>query len=101
MMVCRMESRSSEEVRALATSWKMLSSWLCRLRSASVASVMPGGPSNYRKNGPIIGVNSGAGQQTLVSDEPLMPHPAKTFRLVCPGYQRSYFLHSRRLVHLS
>ena len=36
MMVCRMESRSSDEVRALATSWKMPSSCTLRFRSAAL-----------------------------------------------------------------
>src|SRR5208337_4197010 len=40
MMVWRMESRSSDEVRAFATSWKMFSSWLCRVSRVPVASDM-------------------------------------------------------------
>src|SRR5437773_3184233 len=37
MMVCRMESRSRDEVRAFATSWKMWSSCVWRAVSAPVA----------------------------------------------------------------
>src|SRR6516164_3600097 len=40
MIVCRMESRSSDDVRALATSWKIFSSCTCRFCSAPVASAM-------------------------------------------------------------
>src|SRR5437762_2805860 len=42
MMVCRMESRLSDEVSALATSWKIDSSCRCRLRSVAAASLIVG-----------------------------------------------------------
>ncbi len=41
MMVCRIESRSSDDVSALATSWKMVSSWLWRVNCVPVASGIP------------------------------------------------------------
>src|SRR5207248_451600 len=38
IIVCRIESRLSEDVRALATSWKMAISSNCRLRSVAATS---------------------------------------------------------------
>src|ERR1700733_16060894 len=40
MMVWRMEARSSDDVRALATSWNMVSSWLWRVNWVPAASDM-------------------------------------------------------------
>src|SRR5262249_17258380 len=40
MIVCRIESRLSEDVRALATSWKMAISSNCRLRSVVTTSLI-------------------------------------------------------------
>src|SRR5437016_12217664 len=40
MMVCRIESRFSDEVRAFATSLNMASSCICLLRSGTAASLI-------------------------------------------------------------
>jgi hypothetical protein len=68
MMVCRMESRSNEEVRALATSWKMANSWLCRLRSASMTLVTKHQPRGTSGNPKIICVVGNRRVGTLVTE---------------------------------
>src|SRR5438034_4060262 len=65
MMVCRIESRSNDEVRALATSWKMFSS--CSLRSAPVTLVMETAASNKKGSARIICGRPKPQQSTLVT----------------------------------